>query len=113
MGPEATAGKPRTLLPFRSHETAPVGPEDLGYRPRGMTLKRLGPTATGDDVAASLDEHGYALVEGLLPAEDVAAKLAALDGLFATTPTGRNAFEGFHTQRIYAVFAKTRAFDGI
>ena len=68
---------------------------------------------TGDAVAASLDEHGYALVEGLLPPEDVAAKLAALDGLFATTPTGRNAFEGFHTQRIYAVFAKTRAFDDI
>ena len=53
-------------------------------------------------MAASLDEHGYALVEGLLPPEDVAAKLAALDGLFATTPTG-NAFEGFHTQRIRGV----------
>jgi ectoine hydroxylase-related dioxygenase (phytanoyl-CoA dioxygenase family) len=78
-----------------------------------MTLKRLGPTATGDHVAASLDEHGYALVEGLLPPEDVAARLAVLDGLFATTPTGRNAFEGYHTQRIYAVFAKTRAFDDI
>lgn len=90
-----------------------MGLEDLGYRPGGMTLKRLGPTATGDDVAASLDEHGYALVEGLLPPADVGAKLAALDRLFATTPTGRNAFEGFHTQRIYAVFAKTRAFDDI
>jgi ectoine hydroxylase-related dioxygenase (phytanoyl-CoA dioxygenase family) len=78
-----------------------------------MTLTRLGPTATGDDVAASLDEHGYALVEGLLPPDDVAARLAALDRLFATTPTGRNSFEGFHTQRIYAVFAKTRAFDDI
>src|SRR4029450_13114982 len=40
-------------------------------------------------------------------------KLAVLDGLFATTPTGRNAFEGYHTQRIYAVFGKTRAFDDL
>ena len=80
---------------------------------RGMTIERLGPTASGDDVAALLDEHGYALVECLLAPEDVAAKLAVLDGLFATTPTGRNAFEGFHTQRIYAVFGKTRAFDDL
>src|SRR4030095_541185 len=76
-------------------------------------MARLGPTASGDDVAASLDEHGYALVEGLLAPEDVAAQLAVLDGVFATTPTGRNAFEGYHTQRIYAVFGKTRAFDDL
>src|SRR5690606_39170710 len=36
-----------------------------------------------------------------------------IDDLFAATPTGRNAFEGFRTQRIYAVFAKTRAFDDL
>jgi Phytanoyl-CoA dioxygenase (PhyH) len=78
-----------------------------------MTLLRLESTATGEDVAASLDEHGYALVEGLLPPDDVANRLAALDGLFSATPTGRNAFEGFHTQRIYAVFGKTRAFDDL
>ena len=27
------------------------------------------------------------------------------------TPAGRNAFEGFTTQRVYALFAKTRTFD--
>ena len=37
----------------------------------------------------------------------------ALHDLFAATPTGRNFFEGFHTQRIYAVYAKTRAFDDL
>ncbi|HET6950947.1 MAG TPA: phytanoyl-CoA dioxygenase family protein [Acidimicrobiales bacterium] len=78
-----------------------------------MTLVRLGRGAPAEAVAASLDEHGYALVEGVLPAGDVAARLAALDDLFAATPTGRNAFEGFRTQRIYAVFAKTRAFDDL
>jgi ectoine hydroxylase-related dioxygenase (phytanoyl-CoA dioxygenase family) len=78
-----------------------------------MALERLEATATVDDVAGSLDEHGYALVEGVLGPTDTAARLSALTGLFATTPTGRNFFEGFHTQRVYAVFAKTRAFDDL
>jgi ectoine hydroxylase-related dioxygenase (phytanoyl-CoA dioxygenase family) len=78
-----------------------------------VTLLRLGPDATVDDLAGSLDEHGYALVEGVLSPDDVAARRAALDDLFAATPTGRNSFEGFHTQRVYAVFAKTRAFDDL
>jgi len=78
-----------------------------------VTLRRLGPEASPADVAASLDDLGYALVEGLLPPEDVAARLDALDDLFAATPMGRNAFEGYHTQRIYAVYAKTRAFDDL
>jgi ectoine hydroxylase-related dioxygenase (phytanoyl-CoA dioxygenase family) len=78
-----------------------------------MSLVRLGSDAPAADVAASLDEHGYALVEGVLDPADTAGRLAALDGLFAATPTGRNSFEGFHTQRIYAVYAKTRAFDDL
>jgi ectoine hydroxylase-related dioxygenase (phytanoyl-CoA dioxygenase family) len=78
-----------------------------------MDLLRLGPDARTGEVTASLDEHGYALVEGLLPPDDVDRRLAALGDLFATTPTGRNFFEGFRTQRIYAVFAKTRAFDDL
>jgi ectoine hydroxylase-related dioxygenase (phytanoyl-CoA dioxygenase family) len=78
-----------------------------------MTLLRLGPDASAEEVAASLDEHGYALVEGLLPPIDVAARLDALTDLFAATPSGRNFFEGFKTQRIYAVYAKTRAFDDL
>ena len=78
-----------------------------------MTLLRLGPDAAVDDVTASLDEHGYALVEGLLDAADLDRRRAALEALFASTPTGRNFFEGFHTQRVYAVFAKTRAVDDL
>jgi ectoine hydroxylase-related dioxygenase (phytanoyl-CoA dioxygenase family) len=78
-----------------------------------MTLLRLGPDATVTEVTDSLDEKGYALVEGLLPQHDAEARLAALTDLFAATPTGRNFFEGFHTQRVYAVFAKTRAFDDL
>jgi hypothetical protein len=43
----------------------------------------------------------------------VAATRAELLEVLARTPTGRNDFEGFATQRIYALFAKTRAFDGL
>jgi ectoine hydroxylase-related dioxygenase (phytanoyl-CoA dioxygenase family) len=78
-----------------------------------MTLTRLGPDAAGHDVAAALDEGGYALIEGVLDPDDIAARLAALDDLFAATPAGRNPFEGYRTRRIYAVFAKTRAFDDL
>ena len=78
-----------------------------------MALLRLGPEAAVAQVTASLDEHGYALVEGLLPPVDVERRTAALRELLATTPTGRNDFEGFRTQRVYAVFAKTRVFDDL
>ena len=78
-----------------------------------MTLLRLGPDAGEAAVGASLDEHGYALLEGVLAPDDVERRLAALQDLFAATPTGRNVFEGFRTQRIYAVYAKTRAFDDL
>jgi ectoine hydroxylase-related dioxygenase (phytanoyl-CoA dioxygenase family) len=78
-----------------------------------VTLQRLGRDATADDLGRSLDEHGYALVEGVLSLDDVEARRAALVDLFAATPVGRNFFEGFHTQRVYAVFAKTRAFDDL
>ncbi|MBN2623943.1 MAG: phytanoyl-CoA dioxygenase family protein [Acidimicrobiales bacterium] len=78
-----------------------------------MTLHRLGADAGHHDVAASLDEHGYALVERVLPPADVDARRAALDELLEATPTGRNVFEGFRTQRVYAVFAKTRSFDDL
>jgi ectoine hydroxylase-related dioxygenase (phytanoyl-CoA dioxygenase family) len=76
-----------------------------------MKLQRLPPDATADDVAGALDERGYALVEGLLDADEVGAKRGALLDVVAATPTGRNSFEGFDTRRVYALFAKTDAFD--
>jgi Phytanoyl-CoA dioxygenase (PhyH) len=69
-------------------------------------------TATVDSVVEALDADGYCLVEGMLPPDAVAAARASLVDALATTPTGRNDFEGFRTQRVYALFAKTRAFDG-
>src|SRR5580704_997056 len=70
-----------------------------------------GATCTGQDVAQRLTSDGYVVVSGLMSEGDVAAARADLARILAATPTGRNAFEGFDTQRVYALFAKTRTFD--
>ena len=64
-----------------------------------------------DTVVAELDEKGYCIVEGMLSPAEVAAARDDLLRVLGETPTGRNDFEGFSTQRVYALFAKTRAFD--
>lgn len=68
--------------------------------------------ATVDDVMEGLDADGYALVEDVLTPEEAAATRAELTRILDETPLGRNDFEGHLTRRIYALFAKTRAFDG-
>ena len=73
---------------------------------------RLDRSATPEQIQAALNEHGYVVLERYLDTEDVAAKKADLQRILDTLPTGRNTFEGFSTQRIYALFAKTRTFDG-
>lgn len=67
--------------------------------------------ATVDEVVDALDRDGWCVVEGVLDAEQVARTRAELLEVLERTPTGRNDFEGFSTRRIYALFAKTRAFD--
>ncbi len=66
---------------------------------------------TVDSITETLERDGFAILESFLSAEDVQAKRADLERILATNPTGRNDFEGFSTQRIYAIFAKTRTFD--
>jgi ectoine hydroxylase-related dioxygenase (phytanoyl-CoA dioxygenase family) len=68
--------------------------------------------ASVDAVVDALGEDGYCVVEGLFPRDDVARARASLAGALDLTPQGRNPFEGYRTRRIYALFAKTRAFDG-
>jgi ectoine hydroxylase-related dioxygenase (phytanoyl-CoA dioxygenase family) len=68
-------------------------------------------SATVDEVVDGLGRDGYCIVEGLMsPAEVEAARTSLLEVL-ERTPQGRNDFEGYRTQRVYAVFAKTRGFD--
>ncbi|MBV9485828.1 MAG: phytanoyl-CoA dioxygenase family protein [Frankiaceae bacterium] len=64
-------------------------------------------------VLADLENHGYAVVESLLPVDRVDAIREELHSILSATPTGRNDFEGFQTRRIYALFAKTRVFDDL
>lgn len=68
-------------------------------------------TATPAEVAARMMRDGYVVVEDMMTADEAATARADLDRVLAETKTGRNAFEGFSTQRVYALFAKTRTFD--
>jgi ectoine hydroxylase-related dioxygenase (phytanoyl-CoA dioxygenase family) len=65
-----------------------------------------------DEVVGALEEEGHCIVEGVLSPEATAAARTSLVDVLAATPGGRNDFEGYKTQRVYALFAKTRAFDG-
>ncbi|CAK9104160.1 Superoxide-generating NADPH oxidase heavy chain subunit A (NADPH oxidase A) (Superoxide-generating NADPH oxidase flavocytochrome A) [Durusdinium trenchii] len=71
--------------------------------------------ATLDKVLAALDEHGFCILERFLSPERTDAMKEELTAVLDRdgTPTGRNPFEGFHTRRMYAVFAKTRSFDDL
>ena len=68
-------------------------------------------TSASRDVAQRLMDDGYVVVTGMMDADSVQASRDELTRVLSATRTGRNAFEGYSTQRIYALFAKTRTFD--
>jgi ectoine hydroxylase-related dioxygenase (phytanoyl-CoA dioxygenase family) len=68
-------------------------------------------TSDGREVARRLADDGYVVVSGLLTPDGVRSAAADLQRVLEAVPRGRNAFEGLSTQRIYALFAKTRTFD--
>jgi ectoine hydroxylase-related dioxygenase (phytanoyl-CoA dioxygenase family) len=68
-------------------------------------------TSDSQDVAQRLVDDGYVIVTGMMDAAGVLAARNDLSRVLGSTPTGRNSFEGYDTQRIYALFAKTRTFD--
>jgi ectoine hydroxylase-related dioxygenase (phytanoyl-CoA dioxygenase family) len=67
--------------------------------------------ASVEAVVNGLEADGYCVVERYLDAKGVATARAGLEGVLEHVPSGRNAFEGYRTQRVYALFAKTRVFD--
>ncbi len=68
-------------------------------------------THSADEIVATLDRDGYAVIEGVVDRDAAAEKGAELAEIFASTPSGRDDFEGHLTRRIYALFAKTRTLD--
>jgi ectoine hydroxylase-related dioxygenase (phytanoyl-CoA dioxygenase family) len=66
---------------------------------------------TIDDVVGALERDGYALVDDLFDADQVAQARDEICALLPSTPYGRGDFEGLRTRRVYALFAKTRALD--
>jgi ectoine hydroxylase-related dioxygenase (phytanoyl-CoA dioxygenase family) len=63
------------------------------------------------EVTERLMRDGYVVVSGMMSDQEVADARADLGRVLEATRTGRNAFEGYSTQRVYALFAKTRTFD--
>ncbi|BAD58350.1 phytanoyl-CoA dioxygenase family protein [Nocardia farcinica] len=68
------------------------------------------PAVVDADMAA-LERDGYVVLHDLVGAEDIDRIRAAAAGLL--DHTGRNIFEGHHTQRVYSVLEKTRACDSL
>jgi ectoine hydroxylase-related dioxygenase (phytanoyl-CoA dioxygenase family) len=64
-----------------------------------------------DTLVESLERDGYALVADAMPVDRVAQARSEIVRLLRDTPKGRDDFEGRHTQRVYALFGKTTAFD--
>ena len=60
---------------------------------------------------AALKKDGYVVLERLIGEEENARAHEAIDALLG--PSGRNAFEGYKTQRAYSLLRKTRALDGL
>lgn len=68
---------------------------------------------TPTNIMASLDHHGYCILEHYLTHQDLLRLRHDFKTLLPSTPTGRNRFEGSKTQRCYSLFQKTRALDHI
>jgi ectoine hydroxylase-related dioxygenase (phytanoyl-CoA dioxygenase family) len=66
---------------------------------------------TSETALKTLDRDGYAVIQGLLSAEECAAIRAEVERWLISTPTGRNPFEGYRTQRVYNLVGKSRLFD--
>jgi ectoine hydroxylase-related dioxygenase (phytanoyl-CoA dioxygenase family) len=58
----------------------------------------------------ALTTEGFVVIERALGADEVGGIKAALAPHLASTPTGRNRFEGLRSRRVYALVAKDRVF---
>jgi ectoine hydroxylase-related dioxygenase (phytanoyl-CoA dioxygenase family) len=66
-----------------------------------------------DEILTRLESDGYATIPDAVPLDQTTAAKAELDAILEQTPVGRDDFEGRHTRRVYALFAKTRTLDAM
>jgi ectoine hydroxylase-related dioxygenase (phytanoyl-CoA dioxygenase family) len=103
-------------MPFPSQGHAPATSVEAGlstdlarrYRATASSGASIDPAVVDADLAV-LERDGYIILEGLLSPEECEEIRAAVTPLLAQT--GRNAFEGHRTQRVYSVLNKTRGCD--
>ncbi|MGI9008627.1 MAG: phytanoyl-CoA dioxygenase family protein [Streptosporangiaceae bacterium] len=76
-----------------------------------MTAPVPAASTSGEEIAQRLSDDGYVVVAGMMTGASVEAARADLGRVLEATRTGRNSFEGYSTQRVYALFAKTRTLD--
>ena len=74
-----------------------------------MTGPRFQRDATPDDIVASLDEHGYAIVERLADEATLARLNADFDPYIDAVQLGKTDFAGHKTKRINNLIAKSTA----
>ncbi len=67
--------------------------------------------ATVETVTAAVLRDGYAVIEGVLDADNVRRKRQELRPLLDETDEGANSFLGYRTRRVFALAAKVRCFD--
>jgi ectoine hydroxylase-related dioxygenase (phytanoyl-CoA dioxygenase family) len=74
-----------------------------------MSLTHLPATATPEDVARNLTEHGYAIVDELASNDLMDRIQAEMDPHIEATPFGQDAFVGTGTRRTGAMIARSPA----
>jgi len=78
---------------------------DPVYAPMA-TPEELRPDPEADAHVSTIQREGFVVLEHVLSPVDVAAMRAALTPYLQGKHMGRNDFEGFHTERVYALLAK-------
>jgi len=73
--------------------------------------EKLANDPEADVHASTIHREGFVVLRNVLSSAEVAAMRAALDPYLQGLLMGRNDFEGFHTERVYALLAKNSAFS--
>ncbi len=68
---------------------------------------------TIEDIKDQMADDGYAIIPEAIGSDQVAWARSELEAIVASTPVGRDDFEGHLTRRVYGLFGKTRSLDAL